>query len=389
MKVIIVGATGFIGGRLAQVLSLNTDVQIRTLVRNFITAPRLASLNVEMIHGDITKLEDILKAAKGCDIIFNCTYGKGDKKVQYQVNVGGVRNVMEAASLQGVRRVVHISSTAVYGPTPDNDVNESHPCRPKHKDFYGVTKLKGEREALRMGKEKNVGISVIQPTIVYGPWSPPWTVNFLNQLKTGKVILPIGGVCNAVYIDDVIQALLLAAQREEAINERFIISGEKPVTWREFYGAYEKMLGIHATIECNAKECLKMRGDLFSDLSSTYHQIIKILHENPQVLSGFAQIPEARSILSRFFPAFKRLPSSVQRAILSYFRKQFVTGQNGKKIYSRGILYHVSRDEIKLFSAKTTFKINKAKQMLDYQPHYDLPSGMKRTEEWARWANMI
>jgi len=389
MKILIIGATGFIGGRLAEILSLNSDVQIRALVRNFTTASRLACLNVEMIHGDVTILEDVAEAAKGCDIIFNCAYGKGNRKVQYQVNVGGVRNIMEAASLQGIRRVVHTSTVSVYGPIIDGDVDESYPHRPKHKDNYGVTKLKGEREALRLGKEKGVEISVIQPTIVYGPWAPSWTITPLNQLKTGKVILPEGGLCNAVYIDDVVQGLILAAQKKASVGETFIISGEKPVSWKEFYSAYEQMLGVDAIVECKPSECWKMRSDLFSDIKLAYHQIMNIFRENPQILRRISQIPEARSVLSRFFPVFQRFPSSVQRAILSYLKKQFLSFPNKEKNGSHEYMYHLSRDEIRFYSSKATFKIDKAKQLLGYKPRYNLATGMKKTEVWAKWANFL
>jgi len=65
------------------------------------------------------------------------------------------------------------------------------------------------------------------------------------MLRSGLVVLVNGGdgLCNAVYVDDVVQAMLLAATAKEGAGERFLVSGPRPVTWREFYGAYEAMLG--------------------------------------------------------------------------------------------------------------------------------------------------
>jgi nucleoside-diphosphate-sugar epimerase len=97
---------------------------------------------------------------------------------------------------------------------------------------------------------------ILQPTVIYGPSATPWTVDVLQWLKTSRVILVNrgSGLCNAVYIDDLITAILGAAVQERVIGERFLISGEKPVTWREFFRRFEHMLGFASTVEMSAAE---------------------------------------------------------------------------------------------------------------------------------------
>ena len=94
-----------------------------------------------------------------------------------------------------------------------------------------------------MIRDGGVDATIIQPTIVYGPFSGYWTERPAAMLTAGVVILPApgDGICNAVYVDDVVQALILAAQRDEAAGESFLVSGPEHPTWLDFYHAYEKV----------------------------------------------------------------------------------------------------------------------------------------------------
>ncbi len=385
-RALIIGATGFMGARLAEVLSLNTKVKVRAMVRNFTTASRLARLDIELVRGDVTSQEDVMRGAESCDVIFNCAKGGGDKGSQKKVNIGGVRNIITAAARLGASRVVHVSTVAVYGLVPDGDIDETAPCHPKHSDIYGSTKLKGEQEALKLGLEMGVEVAVIRPTMVYGPWSAPYTLTPLNLMSKGMVLLPRGGICNAVYIDDVIKALLLAAQHKDAAGESFIISGE-PVTWQEFFHAYEKMLGGNKIIEKDFEECLKMRHTLIKDIRLSIYQSLNAVRETPSLIISILEIPEVRSLLRRFvMPLYNAIPPRLKRLMLSRGKERaFSIGESA----FQGKIYLASLDEIKFYASKSVFRIDKARQLLGYRPDYDLSQGMAITEKWARWANLI
>lgn len=254
-RALVTGATGFIGGRLVDALVVQHGVSVRALVRNFTKAPRLARHAVQMVPGDASVEADVRRAAEGCDLIFHCSYGNsGDQEAQRQGTLGSTRHVLEAA-LRGGARVVNVSTVAVYGATADGDLTEASP-RPGGGDVYSDSKLEAERLCKQYAKERGLAVATVQPTIVYGPFGPAWTLRILNDLSSWRVILVDGGrgLCNAVYVDDVVQAMLLAAVRDEAVGEEFLIAGPEPVTWKEFLGRHAELLGTDCTVELSFDE---------------------------------------------------------------------------------------------------------------------------------------
>lgn len=101
-RVLVLGATGFIGYRLVEVLRQKTTASVRALVRNLARLSNLARHDVEIVHGDVADPEALAKAVAGCDYVFNCTYGKGDKAEQYRINVTAVADLIHAAAQASV-----------------------------------------------------------------------------------------------------------------------------------------------------------------------------------------------------------------------------------------------------------------------------------------------
>ncbi len=114
-RILITGATGFIGGRLAEVAA-QLDLQVVCLVRTWSRAARLSRLAAQMVQGDILDLESLRRALAGCDTVFHCA---ADNRASWDVHrrssVQGTDSVMRAALETGARRVVHLSSIAVFG----------------------------------------------------------------------------------------------------------------------------------------------------------------------------------------------------------------------------------------------------------------------------------
>lgn len=389
VRALVIGGTGFVGSRLVERL-VEEGARVRVMVRNFGSAARIARFSVEMVSGDVTAPEAVASAIEGCDIVFHCAYGNvGDGHAQRRVTVGGTENVMAAALNAKVRRVIYLSTLSVYGVPPDGDLDEKAPRR-RSGGHYADTKLDAENVAQRYGRERGLPLVILQPTIIYGPFGPLWTTEVLARLKRGGVTLIDGGagLCNVVYIDDVVAAMLLAATKREAEGETFLISGQQPVTWREFYEGYARMLkGTAATVSLSASEAVRHYKRQRRN-GRVFRQIENILREDESLRSRLLAAPEMRML---FRTTRSLMPSAVWGAL-----KRRVKGGNGHAEWpqittgpGRAAPEVVAPLDVRLQSSKVHVRIDKAKRLLGYQPAYDFESGLRATEQWARWANLL
>ena len=384
-RVLVTGGTGFIGGRLVERLVLEYNAEVRVLVRNFATASRIARFPIEMFPGDLTEPQDVIQAVDKCEIVFHCAYGNvGSNDLRQLVNVEGTKNLLDAALHKGVRRVVHLSTAAVYGVTPDGDFDETFPRRYVGHP-YSDSKLDAEKIALSYAERHDLGVSVIQPTVVYGPFAPVWTVNVLQKLKTGRVILVNGGegLCNAVYVDDVVNAIFLAAEKEGAVGEAFLICSERPVTWADYFKSYGSMLRSFETVSMSSAEAETFFTSMQQKKNgrSIFLEPFHIIREEPLVRERIRRTREIEA-LKRVARAV--LPERIRLSLKKrHGSRQLVTTDNNKPTHV------LDPFAIEFYAAKTRARIEKAERTLGYKPVFDFESGMKLTEKWARWANLL
>jgi len=245
--VLITGATGFIGGRLAQRLVSEEGVRVRALVRSLEKARPLIDLGCEIVQGDITDLASLHQAAQGCQVIFHAAAWvneRGSRAEVWAVNVDGTQNVVDAALAAGVQRLVHVSSCAVYGSQQVFNIDETMPMR-RAGNFYTDSKVDAEAVVMRAYQAHGLPVVVARPSQVYGLGSPQFTLRPIEMIRKGTLVLIDGGrhFCKPIYIDNLIDGLILCAQSEAAIGEAFNFSDGDPVPWRDFFGAYAAMLG--------------------------------------------------------------------------------------------------------------------------------------------------
>lgn len=383
-RVLITGGTGFIGGRLVERLVTECGAEVHVLVRNFSRGARIARFPIKMVQGDITDLEVVKKAMAGCEIVFHCAYGNtGSRAQQKAVNIRGTENVLKAALEHNVKRVVHISTISVYGQTKDGSLDESAP-RKHSREFYANSKLKAEKLAFHYFQKHGLPVSIIQPTVVYGPSAPVWTIVPVNQLRSGRIVLIDGGngLCNAVYIDDVVQAILLAATRESAVGEAFLISAENPVSWQDFYGAYEKMLGIKSTISMNQSELREFRRHYRKE-HGTVKQVMTALRGHPDILRGIVQLP---AVNRPYRLAQTILPDPLWSRLKNIFLAKDISRE---ELPHKKPILPLTQKQAVFFLSRTHVSIEKARRQLGYQPNFNLEQGMQLTEKWLRFANLI
>jgi nucleoside-diphosphate-sugar epimerase len=245
-KILVTGATGFIGSHLVERLRNEKQAAVRALVRNPAKAERLAKLGVELVPGDLADASAVERAVQGCGVVIHLAAQVSSvpgRETFEQSNVAGTESLLRAAVAAGVSRFVHISSIAVFGLATSGEVNDQSPRR-RSGDAYCDTKLDAEEVVWRYSREGRMACVILRPSGVYGPGSTHWSVIPLKRIKKGKMFLVSGGqgMLNYVYIDNLLDAILLTAEDERAVGEAFLVN-DGATTWKEYFGAYARMAG--------------------------------------------------------------------------------------------------------------------------------------------------
>lgn len=248
-RVLITGVTGFIGSRLAERLATEESGRVRGLARTPAKGLWLADLGVEIVPGDITDPPSLHTAVAGCQLIFHAAAWvseKGTKDEVWAVNVTGTENLVDAVlAAGGAERFVHLSSCAVYGSLQQHNIDEQTPTRMRG-NLYGDSKVAAEEVLLRAYREQGLPVVLARASQVYGPGSYQFTIRPVEMIKSGKMILIDGGRywCKPIYIDNLLDGLILCAKVEKAIGEPINLTDGPPIPWRDFFGAYGRMLDI-------------------------------------------------------------------------------------------------------------------------------------------------
>jgi len=326
MRILVTGATGFIGRALSSRL-VSDDHDVRVLVRS---KRRTSALNGvgEVVVGDITDPAVVDRATRGAEIVFALAGAFREPHLSderhREVNVEAVGHLMEAAKRHGVRRVIHCSTVGVHGPVNGPPASEESPIVPI--GIYEETKAAGEALALKYGRNGGAPVAVVRPTQVYGPGDTRLLKLFkLANRKRVVLVGPGTAGYHLLYIDDLIDAFLLAAQADSASGEAFIIGGPERPTLNDIIRTLGRVL--------DQKE----------------QKIIRVPVKPVQLLADVCE--------------------RICRPL--------------------GIAPPIYRRRIEFFTQNKSYEISKAQRLLGFKPKVRMFDGLQRTAEWYRQRGML
>ncbi len=236
-SILITGVGGFIGSRVAE-QALQQGMSVRGLQHSLDKAKQSQKLGIEVVLGSVTDPVAARKACEGVDmVIHTAAIAKEDGSLRdfRDVNVGGTVTIAKAAKAAGTRVFVHLSSVMVYGFHYPNLVTEEGELRGEQNP-YCQTKIESEQELLKLHDFPNFNVIIIRAGDVYGPGSLHWTVRPLLLMHKHIFILANGGrgAINHLYIDNLIDAIFLAVEKE-SYGEIFNITDGQNTSWKVFF----------------------------------------------------------------------------------------------------------------------------------------------------------
>lgn len=362
MTIAITGANGFIGARVSELLStLDSPPKLRLLSRRQARDRQHTVVDLADPHSVSTGL-------RGCDAVIHCAFDFLDMAANPRI---AAVLASECAAIGA--RLVHVSTAAVHEPFSDGELDESRQPADGGSDYKQI-KLTIEDNLLRLAREQELDLVILQPTIVYGPFGRAWTDSPIRELLTGTVVLPDEGrgLCNAVFVDDVCQAVISALTAPLASGERFLISGAAPVTWKDFYTAYQDILGVDA---------VRLQP---ADVRSFANGPVEDERRDVAAPSGNQTFDrDGSATVSPAFSRGKQLKNLVTKTIGSRAATQLNMWVSF--LLSRatgGTVHKLTGAKFAMFSARCNVRIDKAKRLLAYEPRYDLAAGMRMTSPY-------
>jgi nucleoside-diphosphate-sugar epimerase len=346
-KILVTGSGGFIGGWILETLHLSGTAGVRAGIRSWSSAARLARFPIEIVLCDVMDKESIAQAMAGASCVIHCVSGSTEAIVQ------GTGNMLDVALTQKVRRFVHLSTTEVYG-NVSGEIDDIFPCRNMGSP-YGDAKIEAEKLCWEHYK-RGLPVTVVRPSIVYGPFSTDWTVGFARKLQSGSWGIFRGygeGICNLVYVSDLVSGILLAARHQHAVGEAFNLSGPDVITWNQYFQKFNAALSLPELKVIDPANA-RLRAVAMDPIRSLGKLVLKNFSAPLRKLSQRSR--QARSLL-RY--ADKTLKANPRVADLS------------------------------LYNRKAHYLSTKARDMLGYQPAFDLDRGLDLSVRWLIHVGLV
>jgi nucleoside-diphosphate-sugar epimerase len=345
--ILVTGSGGFIGGWIVETLHLSNTANARAGIRSWSSAARLSRFPVEIVLCDVMDKESIARAMTGASRVIHCVSGSSEAIIQ------GTANILNVALAQKVTRFVHLSTTEVYG-NVGGKIDETFPFQSAGNP-YGDAKIEAERLCWEYYKN-GLPVIVIRPPIVYGPFSRDWTVGFAKRLQSGNWGIFKGygeGICNLVYVGDLVSGILLAARYDRAVGEAFNLVGPESITWNQYFQKFNAALGLPELRVIDPAKA-RLRAAAMDPIRSLGKYVLK--HYSAPLRKISQGNRRARGLMQNADRTLKTNPRTSELAL-----------------YNRDALYLAT----------------KARDMLGYQPVFDLDRGLDLSVRWLSNVGLV
>lgn len=362
----VLGASGFVGSRIVEKFHLEGVARIVPIVRGFGGLTRSSRFAMETRIADVLDYDALVKALAGCDIVVNAVLGR------YNQIVAEPPVIYRAAETAGVRRLIHISTASVHGQAPEPGTDETSPLRTNQPIPYNNAKVYAERQFRALRKHGLVELVMLRPGIVFGP-RDIWVSGIAQRLAEGRAYLIDGGrgICNSIYIDNLIHAVRLSLQAP-VDGEAFLIGDSEMITWAE----------LHRWVAAALVDCPPPR----------------ILDNPPLLPAGRPWLDRIRGYAA-WNAAMRRIPVPAKdfaRERLSLLRGAMAGMREIRRLQTRSEwtlpgndIGPVPLETAMLHRCRYKFPFAKARRLLGYEPIVSVEDGLVRTIRALHFAGYV
>jgi len=266
LKILITGATGFVGSNLAKKL-IDKGYEVIALARKQSNVDFLKEIGVKIIYCDLNNYKSLRKELKQINVVYHLAAIKRGSfcsaKKYYNINVKSTENILKNCP-ENLYRFIYCSSAGVHGNDFEKDklpVDELYPY-----DAYNVyeqTQLAAEKIVREIAKLRNIPYTIVRPGFTYGPGNTSM-IRMFELIKKHHFFIFAGkgnSLIHPTYIDDLINALILIIRNKKAINEEFIIAGKEITTSNQFASSIAESLNVDVKKVYFPQSLLKFIGN--------------------------------------------------------------------------------------------------------------------------------
>ncbi|QEK11320.1 SDR family NAD(P)-dependent oxidoreductase [Crassaminicella thermophila] len=265
-KVLITGSEGFIGSHLTErLVELGAKVTALVQYNSFNNWGWIDTLDnrikkeIEVYTGDIREYDNMAKVIQGRDVVFHLAaliaipYSYQSPAAYVRTNVEGTLNVMEACRVYGIEKVIHTSTSEVYGTALYVPIDEKHPLQGQSP--YSASKIGADKMAESYYRSFNLPVATIRPFNTYGPRQSARAVipTIISQILAGKKTIKLGALSptrDFNYVKDTVEGFIKMAEVDESVGQVVNVGTNNEISIGDLVKKIIKLIGKEVTIEC-------------------------------------------------------------------------------------------------------------------------------------------